>query len=91
MLDARRTLAVSAVSKDEALRHTGFVAMKVKDAIVDHLRAKDPAGRRPDVDREDPDVGVFVHVSRGHARSMPTCPAARSTSAATAAASAMPH
>ena len=67
VLDAKRTLAVSAVSKDEALRHTGFVAMKVKDAIVDRLRERDHSGRRPDVDRDDPDVGVFVHLSRGTA------------------------
>jgi 23S rRNA G2445 N2-methylase RlmL len=67
ILDAKRTLAVSAVSKDEALRHTGFVAMKVKDAIVDRLREHDHAGRRPDVDRDDPDVGVFVHISKGTA------------------------
>lgn len=65
ILDAKRTLAVSAVSKDEALRHTGFVAMKVKDAIVDRLRDQDDAGRRPNVDRDDPDVGVFVHIARG--------------------------
>lgn len=63
LLSTRRTLAVSAVSKDEALRHTGFVAMKVKDAIVDRLR--DRFGQRPDVDRDDPDVGVFVHVAKG--------------------------
>lgn len=67
ILDAKRTLAVSAVSKDEALRHTGFVAMKVKDAIVDRLREHDHSGRRPDVDRDDPDVGVFVHIARGTA------------------------
>lgn len=66
LLDAKRTLAVSAVSKDEGLRHTGFVAMKVKDAIVDRLRER--YGQRPDVNRDDPDVGVFVHVARGMAR-----------------------
>ena len=65
ILDSKRTLAVSAVSKDEALRHTGFVAMKVKDAIVDRLRDRDHAGRRPDVNRDDPDVGVFVHIAKG--------------------------
>jgi putative N6-adenine-specific DNA methylase len=65
LLDTKRTLAVSAVSKDEALRHTGFVSMKVKDAIVDRLR--DRFGQRPNVDRDDPDVGVFVHVARGTA------------------------
>ena len=65
LLSTSRTLAVSAVSKDEALRHTGFVAMKVKDAIVDRMR--DRFGQRPDVDREDPDLGVFVHIARGMA------------------------
>jgi 23S rRNA (guanine2445-N2)-methyltransferase / 23S rRNA (guanine2069-N7)-methyltransferase len=64
-LDPKRTLAVTAVSKDEALRHTGFVAMKVKDAIVDRLR--DQFGARPDVDRDDADVGIFVHVKKGRA------------------------
>ncbi len=64
-LDPKRTLAVTAISKDEALRHTGFVAMKVKDAIVDRLR--DRFGTRPDVDRDDADVGIFVHVKKGRA------------------------
>jgi 23S rRNA G2445 N2-methylase RlmL len=57
-----RTLAVSAVSRDSALAHTMFVAQRTKDAIVDQLRAR--FGSRPSVDRDDPDVSVFVRIVR---------------------------
>jgi 23S rRNA G2445 N2-methylase RlmL len=60
-----RTLAVRAAGQAAELTHTQFVAMRTKDAIVDQLR--DEHGRRPDVDREDPDVLVFVHLGRGRA------------------------
>ena len=56
-----QTFAVSAVSREEALSHSGFAALKVKDAIVDQLRSD--IGERPDVDREDADVRVFAHVA----------------------------
>ncbi|MFU8781025.1 MAG: THUMP domain-containing class I SAM-dependent RNA methyltransferase [Kiritimatiellia bacterium] len=56
-----QTLAVSAVSREAALSHSGFTALKVKDAIVDQLR--EDIGARPDVDREDADVRVFAHVA----------------------------
>ena len=56
-----QTLAVSAVSREDALSHSGFAALKVKDAIVDQLR--EGVGERPDVDREDADVRVFAHVA----------------------------
>ncbi len=61
----RQTLSVSAVCVASALRHSGFVALKTKDAIVDQLRAKD--GKRPSVDREDPDVRVFVYLANDKA------------------------
>jgi 23S rRNA G2445 N2-methylase RlmL len=42
------TIAVHATTQDNPnLRHSGFSALKVKDAIVDMLR--DRSGRRPDV------------------------------------------
>jgi putative N6-adenine-specific DNA methylase len=65
VLDARRTLAVSATVRDGSLTHSGFVALRTKDAIVDALR--DRIGARPSVDRDDPDVGVFVHLVRDRA------------------------
>ncbi|MDQ3037343.1 MAG: THUMP domain-containing protein, partial [Myxococcota bacterium] len=64
-LSARHTLAVSAVSKASALTHTNFVAQRTKDAIVDRLR--DLSGARPSVDRQDPDLAIFVHLAKDEA------------------------
>jgi len=66
-LDARTTLAVSAdVSDQPALHHTGFAALKVKDAIVDALREN--LGVRPNVNPRDPDVAVRLHMRGTDAR-----------------------
>src|SRR5438045_3309763 len=46
-LTASTTFAVDATVKDSEHRHTGFVALKIKDAVADRLR--DKLGRRPDV------------------------------------------
>jgi 23S rRNA G2445 N2-methylase RlmL len=54
------TLAVQAQSSASALDHTLFLEQRVKDAIVDRLRAR--RGTRPSVDRDDPDLAVHVHV-----------------------------
>lgn len=56
------TFAVEASVRDSAFNHSGFVALKVKDAIADALRQR--RGARPNVDRNDPDVRVVVHVGR---------------------------
>jgi len=56
------TLAVFAESRDNPnLHHTKFVALKVKDAIVDQIR--DRTGSRPSVDPDAPDLQVLVRVS----------------------------
>lgn len=60
-LTTRTTLAVEATLRDSALTHSGFAALKVKDAVVDALR--DRLGARPDVDPKDPDVRVVLHVA----------------------------
>jgi ATP synthase F1 epsilon subunit len=63
-LTARSTLAVDANVKDNAvLTHSGFAALKVKDAVVDSLR--DALGARPDVDPKRPDVAIVLHVAGG--------------------------
>jgi len=64
-LSPHHTLCVRAVCRDSQLRHSGFVALKVKDAVVDAVR--DRCGSRPNVDREDPDLIVFVRVVRDRA------------------------
>ncbi len=64
-LDRDRTLAVQATLKSSSLTHSGFVAQKIKDAIVDQLRERD--GARPDVAPSDPDVRIVAHVERNRA------------------------
>jgi putative N6-adenine-specific DNA methylase len=56
------TLAVDCNLRDSALTHSGFVALKTKDAIVDELR--DRCGSRPNVDTKDPDLRVNVRLFR---------------------------
>lgn len=66
-LNAGTTLAVNAdVSDQPNLHHTGFAALKVKDAIVDALR--DKLGTRPNVNPRDPDVSVRLHMRGTEAR-----------------------
>ena len=54
------TLAVDSVLRDSILTHSGFVALKSKDAIVDSMR--DHFGQRPNVDTKSPDLRVNVHL-----------------------------
>ncbi len=66
-LDQRHTLAVSATVRDNpALSHSGFAALKVKDAVVDALR--DRLGARPDVHPTDPDVRIVLHLEGSRAQ-----------------------
>jgi putative N6-adenine-specific DNA methylase len=65
-LTAKSAFAVHASVRDTpALTHSGFVALKVKDAVADALR--DALGARPDVDTESPDVGIVLHLAAGKA------------------------
>jgi len=59
-LTPAQTLAVDCNLRDSALTHSGFVALKTKDAIVDALR--DRLGSRPNVDTRDPDLRVNVRL-----------------------------
>lgn len=64
-LTTRTTLAVEASVSSSAITHSGYAALKVKDAVVDRLREK--LGARPDVDPKDPDFAVVLHLARGEA------------------------
>jgi len=64
-LTPRMTLAVRASCRLSRLTNSQYVVQKTKDAIVDSLR--DRLGERPSVDKDDPDVLVFVHLSRDRA------------------------
>jgi putative N6-adenine-specific DNA methylase len=56
------TLAVDCSLRDSALTHSGFVALKTKDAIVDRIR--EACGSRPNVDTASPAVRINVHLHK---------------------------
>ncbi len=56
----RQTLRVDLNASRSPLASLEFATLKVKDAIVDRMRAK--AGARPSIDRARPDVRVFVYL-----------------------------
>ncbi|MCK5845492.1 MAG: hypothetical protein KAG97_12335, partial [Victivallales bacterium] len=57
-----QTISVSAVGVASQLNHSGFIALKAKDAIVDQIRDKDPKGQRPSVSKTDADVRIFIYL-----------------------------
>ncbi len=57
-----QTLCVDVVVKESKLSDQRFVAMKVKDAIVDQFREKFDV--RPDVDNRDPDLRIHVRATK---------------------------
>ena len=60
LLDPDRTFAVEATTSRSALRDTRWIAVRVKDAVVDAQRSRH--GRRSDVARRDPDLALRVRV-----------------------------
>ncbi len=63
--DVGRTLRVNVSATKSPLKSLDFATLRVKDAVCDRFR--DAAGRRPDVDRANPDVRVhaFLEAARG--------------------------
>jgi putative N6-adenine-specific DNA methylase len=61
LLKNTQTFAVDAVTYGEIFTHSKFAALKTKDAIADHFRNKQ--GQRPNVDIENPDLMVNVHIA----------------------------
>lgn len=59
-LKVQKTLAVDATTFSDTFRHSKYVALKVKDAIVDQFRQK--TGRRPNVEVYRPYLRVNIHI-----------------------------
>lgn len=59
------TIAITARGTNSELRNTQFTAMKVKDAVCDHLRRVQ--GVRPDVSPVRPDVPIWVSLHKNKA------------------------
>lgn len=62
VMQVNQTFAVDGVVSQSKITHSGFLALKVKDAIVDRFRQR--TGRRPSVDPDRPDILVNVHLFR---------------------------
>ncbi len=66
MLAPDGTLAVDASVRDSFTTHSGFAALKTKDAVVDRFR--DRVGRRPDVDTDRPDLPLKLVLKQDRMR-----------------------
>ena len=60
-----QTLAVDATVRDSVLTHSGYAAVRVKDAVCDRMR--DLFDRRPSVDRDRPDLPLRLRLVKGRA------------------------
>ncbi len=60
LFSLKDTFAIDTVVSSEYFKHSKFVALKVKDAIVDRFR--DEFGERPSVDVNNPTVRISVHI-----------------------------
>ncbi|MCB9778842.1 MAG: hypothetical protein H6742_09785 [Alphaproteobacteria bacterium] len=58
--DPDRTMAVDFVGRNDGIRHSGFGARRIKDAVCDSLR--DRTGRRPGIDLKDPDLRLHAYL-----------------------------
>jgi putative N6-adenine-specific DNA methylase len=55
-----QTFAIDSVISYSSFHHSGYVSLKVKDAITDRLREK--FGQRPSVDKKRPDIRINVRM-----------------------------
>lgn len=58
--DPDKTVACKVKSRGEYVKNSHFAALRMKDAVCDHVR--DETGRRPNVDLENPDVTIAATV-----------------------------
>ncbi|MGH8078941.1 MAG: bifunctional 23S rRNA (guanine(2069)-N(7))-methyltransferase RlmK/23S rRNA (guanine(2445)-N(2))-methyltransferase RlmL [Lysobacter sp.] len=64
-MESVHTLAVDAHVSGEAITHARYAAQRVKDAVVDVMRAR--TGARPDVDTDTPDLRLNLVLRKGKA------------------------
>lgn len=60
LFNLEKTFAISSVVFSSKFPHSGFVSLKVKDALAD--RFVNDKGARPNVDTGDPNIRIFVHI-----------------------------
>ncbi|MCA9267307.1 MAG: hypothetical protein KDA41_02500, partial [Planctomycetales bacterium] len=65
LLDAGSTLWIDPLVHSSFTTHSRFAAQLAKDAIVDQFRQR--FGRRPSVDRDQPDLRIALHLAHNQA------------------------
>jgi len=65
LFDVNRTLRVYVTAQKSPVKSLEFVTLRVKDAVCDRFR--DDVGRRPDVDRAEPEVRVHAFLEEKRA------------------------
>ncbi|AWH85970.1 RNA methyltransferase [Flavobacterium album] len=59
-LNANQSFVIDVTLHSDHFNHSQFVALKAKDAIVDQFRER--YGKRPDIDKDHPDVRINIHI-----------------------------
>lgn len=59
-INANQSFVVDVTLNSGHFNHSQFVALKTKDAIVDQFR--DKFGKRPDIDKDHPDLRINIHI-----------------------------
>ena len=65
LFDGRSSFAIEVAGHSQVITHTHYAGLKVKDAIADRFREQ--SGKRPDVDRDNPDIRIHLHLDGTHA------------------------
>jgi putative N6-adenine-specific DNA methylase len=60
-----KTFAITSNVSDSAVTHSQYASLVLKDAIVDCFR--EAGGRRPDVEKQSPDVWIDLFLQHNHA------------------------
>jgi len=58
----QQTICISAFCAASNINHSGFAALKAKDAVVDQIRDADKKMRRPSVSKDNADVKLFIYI-----------------------------
>ncbi|NOY37770.1 MAG: RNA methyltransferase [Chlorobi bacterium] len=61
LMEVRQTFIVDAISFSPLFRNSMYLAQRVKDGIADRFRKE--TGRRPNIDKDNPDIRVNILVS----------------------------
>ncbi|MDO5617120.1 MAG: THUMP domain-containing protein, partial [Cruoricaptor ignavus] len=61
-MDVGQTFAIDATVHSERFRHSQFMTLKMKDAVVDYFQNK--FQKRPNIDTKNPDIKFHLHIDR---------------------------